>query len=279
MALVKSILEAKLLGIFNQEQVNLENRTESLESTVVVQPEPPTPALNSSPDPDFIITVDKLPSGAVKLTKTFNFRAKERLITLSGDIIWPILSGSATEPKGQVFLFNNSFYAVPKRTKYGKNWFYRNPKYLEQREVFTVKGISFKMINTKDTKVGIDLVQALELTLAELDKKNLLSYADLDGRNGAFRDIEGKGNLSGHAFMVALDVNNSAYPQGKKYVQKYLKAIGESSTWAAPISNKDKKRAEVIKVFSEIEFNGKKIWGWGKSFNDVHHFTQKFYSF
>jgi len=226
----------------NQDKVKISNFTTKkvLNSTtpVITVSTSLSDALSSLP----IKTV--LPPRAVNLSPTLNSQGKVALINqISGKSIWPI---------GGVFLYNGVPYAEPRpdsaskgsyfrgekyensrgkiRTR-DKTWFPPNPDYENLRSKWSYGGKTFRLLNNLDPKTNIDLKTALKLTIDEIDNRGIAKkYFKVSGTSGAYRDISSSpGNLSGHAFLVALDINPGSFPIGKKYVTWFNNVLGRRS--------------------------------------------------
>ncbi len=238
-----------------------------------------------------------LPDNAVNLSRTWNNSKKRALITESGKEVWPIVSGRTRNETEPVFWYpdeNGDPYAVNRqdkeKIKNGKNvsrsYFYKNSEYSSANlKDFSalIPGLNsdFSLFDIKGKKTNLSIEDSIKLTLSELNQQGLNNkqYFQPSGKRSVYREIGGSpGNLSGHAFGLAIDINPANYPDGLKARAKY-DAVADGKreyTWKGKtisISEKEYKQGRTIKVFATIKSNGYNVWEWGYSFKDVHHFT------
>jgi hypothetical protein len=221
--------------------IDIKNPTLSL-SVLAKSPSTDNKALTSNSS----IASSNAIGSAIDLTPTVTNATKKKLIDLYG---WPVV------------LVPGSI----KSQSIGKNGT-RNEYKVDQ--AYVSKNVITVTFEGKKYRCHKIVKDALEAVLKKLKSKGLLGYAKIDcviyPRDTTSRpNQDNTGNLSGHSFGLALDVNSDKFPLGNK--QSYLDAVGNSS-------NSNHKYALVVKEFIDSGY-----FFWGGSYNDPHHFSIKPY--
>jgi len=195
------------------------------------------------------------------VTPTYNNSTKKQIIDTYG---WPIiikqqrnkyygkLDGPPNNTVGNIYVPDSSYYS----------------KYLQPFNYTSKTGKIYSY-----SRIHVANNDALSKILKLLDNKDLLDYTTIDA-NPNPRDVRPqgekntKGNLSGHAFGLSIDVNFAPFPQGPSGLNSYNKAIKNSS-------DPNHKKALVIKTIID---SGLYNWGGDFSIPDAHHFTVKPYN-
>lgn len=143
----------------------------------------------------------------------------------------------------------------------GRHVYQIDPSYIE-------KNIIKLTYKSKSYKVHKITAGPLQEVLQKIDADGLLQYADNIQASIYARDTTGpnKGNLSGHSFGVALDVNPDRFPYDN--LAAYTSAINNPSS---PNHN----YARVVKTFIDSG-----LFNWGGNYRgskDPHHFSVKPY--
>jgi uncharacterized membrane protein YgcG len=186
--------------------------------------------------------------GEFNVSPTYADKTKKLIIDNFG---WPItLTG--TSP------YTSKIITTDPRNVYNKN-----PEYVKNNIVpFSYKGLNFNLHKI--------LVNPLKSMLDTIDSKGLLPYAKNIQATIYTRDTTGSpGNLSGHSFGVAMDVNPDKFPYGNEGYAVYTKAVNDPS-------HPFYKYAQVNKIIAD---SGLFYWGGNYSgTKDSHHFSVKPYN-
>lgn len=226
----------------------------------------PVPTVVNLSAPDIPI-VTTLPARAVDLTPTLKVAAKKKIVYLNPNSpLFPIKGVFQyrgkfyAEPKPG-YAVGETYEKDGKTKTRGRNWFYRNLKYTaDVCESFEIEYpgsvypdnniMKFKMLNlsgfpgsvpesisgTGNRDYAWTMERSIDLTLSRLDigigwrrgKSRFNPIPYIDGGKGAFRDIGGApGNLSGHAFALALDICSSTFRQGARYASLWEELCGK----------------------------------------------------
>jgi hypothetical protein len=183
--------------------------------------------------------------GAIDLSPTLGDSSKNKLIYQYG---WPVVLIPGT---------------VKSRVT-GKNGD-RNEYQLDSN--YISKNIVSFQFEGKTYRCHKIVKSALETVLKKLKSKGLLGYANISSAPYARDTTNAIGNLSGHSFGLALDINSTQFPYGN--LKSYTDAISNTS-------NPNHKYALVVKEFIDSGF-----FYWGGNFSgnkDPHHFSIKPYN-
>jgi hypothetical protein len=183
--------------------------------------------------------------GAIDLSPTLGDSSKNKLIYQYG---WPVVLIPGT---------------VKSRVT-GKNGD-RNEYQLDSN--YISKNITSFQFEGKTYRCHKIVKDALETVLKKLKSKGLLGYTNISSAPYARDTTNAIGNLSGHSFGLALDINSTQFPYGN--LKSYTDAISNTS-------NPNHKYALVVKEFIDSGF-----FYWGGNFSgnkDPHHFSIKPYN-
>jgi hypothetical protein len=197
-------------------------------------------------------------TGGFNVTPTLSSRDKRNIIK---DYGWPIL---VSQPDGGTTFFGDVIASDP------RNVYKRDEQYITNNVV----NFTFNSQKKKGFKLTFRfhkaLVDPLTKVLTQIDNAGLIEYAKDLQATIYTRDTTGSpGNLSGHAFGVAIDVNPGKFPYGK----------GGYAAYQAAIKNKKDPNYNYARVVETFVQSG--LFNWGGNFpgnKDAHHFSVKPYN-
>ena len=193
--------------------------------------------------------------GLIDVTKTYS-GSKKTIIDIYG---WPV----------DIQEISGRYYAKPSSQDAGnRNVYFKSNAYLTNTTNFEYNlKLQGSLVNSIKIKYLLkDLVTPLKTVLGLIEQKGLSSGVRSIDAAIYPRDTTGKqniGNLSGHSFGVALDVNAYQYPYGNAGYKKYTEDL-----------QKGLSSAKVIEIFAN---SGLFNWGgdYTSSSKDAHHFSLK----
>ena len=197
-------------------------------------------------------------AGGFNVTPTLSSRDKRSIIN---DYGWPIL---VSQPDGGTTFFGDVIASDP------RNVYKRDEQYITNNVV----NFTFNSQKKKGFKLTFRfhkaLVDPLTKVLTQIDNAGLIEYAKDLQATIYTRDTTGSpGNLSGHAFGVAIDVNPGKFPYGK----------GGYAAYQAAIKNKKDPNYNYARVVETFVQSG--LFNWGGNYSgtkDAHHFSVKPYN-
>jgi hypothetical protein len=207
---------------------------------------------NTPPQSNTISSTSSSPGAEFNVTPTYNNKTKRSIIDTYG---WPI---------DIVKIENGIYYSKVKSLDgRGRNVYYQSTKYSTDNIVLieykSKANISYKWRLHKALK------DPLIKVLKQIDDKNLMEYArDIQASIYTRDTTNAPGNLSGHAFGVAMDVNAGKFPYGDEGYNTYIKALSTPA-------DKNHKFAKVVEII--VNSN---LFAWGGNYKkdkDAHHFS------
>jgi hypothetical protein len=197
-------------------------------------------------------------AGGFNVTPTLSSRDKRSIIN---DYGWPIL---VSQPDGGTTFFGDVIASDP------RNVYKRDEQYITNNVV----NFTFNSQKKKGFKLTFRfhkaLVDPLTKVLTQIDNAGLIEYAKDLQATIYTRDTTGSpGNLSGHAFGVAIDVNPGKFPYGK----------GGYAAYQAAVKNKKDPNYNYARVVETFVQSG--LFNWGGNYSgtkDAHHFSVKPYN-
>jgi hypothetical protein len=197
-------------------------------------------------------------AGGFNVTPTLSSRDKRNIIK---DYGWPIL---VSQPDGGTTFFGDVIASDP------RNVYKRDEQYITNNVV----NFTFNSQKKKGFKLTFRfhkaLVDPLTKVLTQIDNAGLIEYAKDLQATIYTRDTTGSpGDLSGHAFGVAIDVNPGKFPYGK----------GGYAAYQAAIKNKKDPNYNYARVVETFVQSG--LFNWGGNYSgtkDAHHFSVKPYN-
>ena len=197
-------------------------------------------------------------TGGFNVTKTLSSRDKKNIIK---DYGWPIL---VSQPDGGTTFFGDVIASDP------RNVYKRDEQYITNNVV----NFTFNSQKKKGFKLTFRfhkaLVDPLTKVLTQIDNAGLIEYAKDLQATIYTRDTTGSpGNLSGHAFGVAIDVNPGKFPYGK----------GGYAAYQAAVKNTKDPNYNYARVVETFVQSG--LFNWGGNYSgtkDAHHFSVKPYN-
>jgi len=192
------------------------------------------------------------------VTKTLSSKDKKNIIK---DYGWPIL---VSQPDGGTQFFGEVVANDP------RNVYKRDEQYITKNVV----SFTFNSQKKKGFKLTFKfhkaLVDPLTKVLTQIDNAGLIEYAQNIQATIYTRDTTGSpGNLSGHAFGVAMDVNPDKFPYG----------AGGYAAYQSAIKNPKSPNYNYARVVEIIAQSG--LFNWGGNYGgnkDAHHFSVKPYN-
>lgn len=195
--------------------------------------------------------------GLFNVNPTYKSPSKRSIIDKYG---WPI----------KITKIGNNYYGTVTSLNSNRNVYLKDENYIRNNIVnfeFRSKRNPSIVLKFKLHKATVPPIQRV---LTQIDDAGLISYAKNIQASILTRDTTNSpGNLSGHAFGLAIDVNPDKFPYGSGGFTAYNNAI---SNPASPNYN----YARVVKIFKDSGF-----FYWGGDYNrtkDAHHFSLRPYN-
>jgi hypothetical protein len=205
-----------------------------------------------------VTTTSVISNGGNNVNPTLKSKDKSNIIK---DYGWPIL---VSQPNGGTQFFGEVISKDP------RNVYKRDEQYIKQNVVSFTFNSQKKKGFTLKFNFHKALVDPMTKVLTQIDNAGLIEYAKNIQATIYTRDTTNSpGNLSGHAFGVAMDVNPDKFPYGAGGYAAYQSAIKNSKS-------PNYKYARVVQIIAE---SGLFNWGgnYGKN-KDAHHFSVKPYN-